>query len=162
MTPALAGDLQHFQPGEVMQLLQLASATGRLEVERPGEQVDVFFEGGRPVLARTTGVSVRTGELLVHRGAIYRETLERALEQQRRVPSERLGSMLIESRAATREQVSDAVQEVTLRILYGLALWSEGSFAFHPGERVRPDALQLDLELDRLLLEALRQADLSR
>ena len=58
--PALEGDLARFFPTEVLQLLQLAQSTGRLELSRPaaaggtGEVVDVFFELGRPVFARTT------------------------------------------------------------------------------------------------------------
>lgn len=35
---ALQGELAHFFPSEVLQLLQLAQATGRLELERPGER----------------------------------------------------------------------------------------------------------------------------
>ena len=80
--PALEGDLRHFFPTEVFQLLQLAQANGRLELERARETVDLFFERGRPVFARTSGASVRAGEVLVHRGLLAPEALNRALEEQ--------------------------------------------------------------------------------
>ena len=51
----LRGDLTHFFPSEILQLLQLAQATGRLEFERPGERADLYVERGRPVYARTSG-----------------------------------------------------------------------------------------------------------
>ena len=162
MTPALEGDLAHFHASEVLQLLQLAEATGKLSLERAGEQAELFFEKGRPVFARTSGASVRTGDVLAHRGAVRAEALSRALEEQRHAPSERIGALLVRAGAATAEQVAQAVGEVVRRVIYGLTLWSQGRFTFHPGERLREGDIRLDLELDRLILEGLRQADQAR
>ena len=167
--PALQGDLSHFFPAEVLQLLQLAQATGRLMLTRSDprasrgyETVDVFFESGRPVFARTGGQSVRTGEVLLHRGQLAAESLERALEEQRRGPGRRIGRLLIETGAAPREQVARAVHEGQRRILYGVLLWGEGSFRFLAGERIEDNDMPLDLDLDRLILEGLRMADQAR
>jgi hypothetical protein len=159
MTVALEGDLEHFHATEVLQLLQLAEATGRLTLERVGERAELYFENGRPVFARTSGAAVRTGEILVHRGVISRESLEGTLEEQRRHPSERLGALLVRNGSASTDQVAQAVHEASRRIIYGLTLWCQGRFSFIPGERVERDELRLDLELDRLILEGLRQAD---
>ena len=63
---ALEGDLAHFFPSEVLQLLQLAQASGRLEFTRGEERVNLWYERGRPVFARTSGLAVRSGELLMH------------------------------------------------------------------------------------------------
>ena len=60
---ALRGDLAHFFPSEIMQLLQLAQATGRLEFERPDERAELFVERGRPVFARTSGAAVSIGQI---------------------------------------------------------------------------------------------------
>ena len=89
---ALKGDLGRFQPAEVLQFLQLAQISGRLELSRPAtgpagaqgadETVDVFFVEGRPVFARTSGQSVRTGEILVHRGHATHDAVIAALEAQ--------------------------------------------------------------------------------
>jgi hypothetical protein len=167
--PALAGVLGTFSPSEVLQLLQLAQATGRLELARPDaratsalETVDVFFEAGRPVFARTSGVAVRTGEILVHRGHASRETVEAALEIQRREPGRRIGRVLRESGAVPPEPVTQAVHEGLRRILYCVLLWREGRFRFFASERARDNDLPLDLDLDRLILEGLRLADQSR
>jgi hypothetical protein len=164
---ALEGDLARFQPAEVLQLLQLAQATGRLELSRAripaaSETVDVFFENGRPVFARTDGHAVRTGELLVHRGHASAEAVEHALERQRQGGRGRIGEMLREAGAATPAQVTRAVHEGLLRILYGVLLWREGRFRFHADERAPANDLPLDLDLDRLILEGLRLADQTR
>jgi hypothetical protein len=159
---ALGGDLAHFFPSEIMQLLQLAQATGRLELERPGERAELFVERGRPVFARTTGAAVSTGQILVHRGLITRETLERALAEQGAHPGRRLGTLLVAAGAVGQEQMQSAVNEALRRVIFGLLLWREGTFTFHVGEQVGSEDVKLDLDLDRLILEGLRQADEAR
>jgi len=159
---ALQGDLAHFFPSEILQLLQLAQATGRLELTRPAEQAELYVERGRPVLARTSGAAVRTGQILVHRGVITEEALERALAEQRVHPGPRIGALLVAAGAATPEQVQSAVSEALRRVVYGLLLWREGTFQFRPGEQSGVQDVKLDLDLDRLILEGLRQADEAR
>jgi hypothetical protein len=61
----------------------------------------------------------------------------------------------------SREQVEVAVREVVKRIVYGVLLWREGTFRFVPGP-VGGEDVKLELELDRLILEGLRQADEER
>jgi len=160
--PVLEGELRHFFATEVLQLLGLARATGRLELSRGDERAELYVDNGRPVFARTTGVSVRVGDVLVHRGDIRPEAIEIALAMQKDRPGERIGRMLVESGALTPEQVKAAVVEVQRRIVYGVLLWQEGRFRFLADERVDSEDIQLDLDLDRLILEGLRIADQAR
>ena len=167
--PALEGELGPFLPTEILQLLKLAQATGRLELSRPEarapagvETAEVFFDSGRPVSARTSGPAVRTGEVLVHHGHVTRDAVAGALEVQRHAPGSRIGHLLRASGAASPAQVEQAVHEAQRRILYGVLLWREGRFRFLAGERAEDNDLPLDLDLDRLILEGLRLADQSR
>ena len=159
---ALQGDITHFFPSEILQLLQLAQATGRLEFERAGERAELFIERGRPVYARTSGGSVKAGQILVHRGVVTQEVLDRVLAEQKSRPGERVGALLVQSGAVTPEQVQQAVHEALRRIVYGLLLWRDGTFRFTPGDQVGGEDVKLDLDLDRLILEGLRQADEAR
>ena len=162
MPSALEGDLAHFFPSELLQLLQLAQAGGRLEFTRGSERVDLWYERGRPVFARTSGLAVRSGELLMHKGAISAPALARALERQKSEPDRRVGQLLIESGDASGEQITEAVQEVLRRIVYNVILWRDGRFRFVPGEIAEGEDITLDLDLDRLILEGLRLADQER
>jgi glycine/D-amino acid oxidase-like deaminating enzyme len=159
---ALEGDVGWFQPAEVLQLLQLAQATGVLEIERAVERVELVFDSGQLIAARTTGAAVRVGEVLVHRGVVIPEAVELALSMQQDQPGERIGQMLISAGAATQEQVSEAMREVVRRVVYGVLLWRDGRFRFVPGEAARPADVHLDLDLDRVILEGLRLADQRR
>ena len=162
MSPDLEGTLGRFHAADVLQLLQLTAVTGRLELERRGERVTLHFEHGRPVAAATSGRAVRTGEVLVHRRALTAAALAQELERQRGRPGQRLGVLLIESGTATPEQVRSAVHEVIRRILFGVTAWREGRFAFFADERLSSDQVRLEIEIDRVLLDALSQADLIR
>jgi hypothetical protein len=159
---ALEGDLEHFFPAELLQLMQLAQATGGLHFSRAGEHAEMYFERGRPVFARTDGGSVRAGEILVHLGRLEPAALERALAEQRSRPGVRLGALLVARGDVSPEDVQRAVREALRRIVYGLLLWRQGRFSFVPGERVDDEDIQLDLDLDRLILEGLRIADQGR
>jgi hypothetical protein len=158
---SLRGDLTSFFPVEVLQLLHLAQATGRLELERQGERVTLLIERGRPVFARTNATSVRVGEMMVHHGTLTRAALELALAMQSDRPGERVGEMLVAGGAVSRDELEAAVREVVKRIVYGVMLWREGGFRFIPGDVMGED-VKLDLELDRLILDGLRHADEAR
>ena len=159
---ALEGDLAHFFPSEVLQLLQLAQASGRLEFTRGEERVDLWYERGRPTFARTSGLAVRSGEMLMHKGTVSPSALARALERQRQDPRRRVGELLVEQGDASPEQIAEAVHEVLRRIVYHVILWRDGRFRFVPGEVAEGEDITLDLDLDRLILEGLRLADQER
>jgi hypothetical protein len=159
---ALEGDLGFFQPAELLQLLQLAQATGRFELERGNERVELVFQHGRLVSARTSGVAVHVGDVLVHRGVLTREALDLVLSMQQDMPGERIGHMLVTAGAVTEAQAIQAIREVVSRVVYGVLLWREGRFQFAPGSAAGPEDIRLDLDLDRLILEGLRLADQKR
>jgi hypothetical protein len=156
----LAGDLGRFVATDVLQFLKLSGATGRCEFERAGERVTVAFAHGRPLWARTTGRSVRLGEALVHHGGADASAVDAALAEQRRRPDRPLGALLRE-RGVRDEDVAQALAEVFRRIVCLLSLWPDGRFRFVPGEPGTDDGAALDLELERVLLEGLHQADLA-
>jgi hypothetical protein len=162
VSDALTGDLKFFRPPELLQLLQLAQASGRFDLEREGEQVQLIFERGRLVAGRTNGAAVKLGDVLVHRGVVVAEALDLVLSIQKDQPGERIGQMLVASGAATQEQVTDALREIVRRVVYGVLMWRDGRFRFEPGAERATDDVQLDLDLDRLILEGLRLADQKR
>jgi len=158
----LSGQLNHFAPAEVLQLLRLAQASGVLELASGEERVSLLCERGRPVFARTDGLGVRAGQVLVHRGVVSEAQLETALALQRLDPARRIGTLLVERGVATATQVEEAVREVVKRIIYRVLLWRDGTFRFHPDRTIAAEDIQLDLDLDRMILEGLRLADEAR
>ena len=155
---ALSGTLNHFMPIQVLRLLQMAAASGRLEIHRGEERADLFVVNGRSAFAFTNAVHLRVGEVLVNGGDIRPEAIELTAAVQQDQPGSRLGAMLVESGVVEPARLRAAVLEVQQRIICRVLLWEDGEFAFHPGERAAGEDITLDLDLDHLILEALRLA----
>ena len=150
-TPFFAGTLKGFNVVHLLRLVQTARVTGRLELERDGERIDLFVEAGRTLFARSTGASLRVGDVLVHRGEVRPEALEFVLALQEDRPGERIGRMLVESGALTEAQIREAVLAVQRHIVIGSMLWREGAFRFLPDETIDSEEVRLDLDVDALL-----------
>jgi len=155
---ALSGGLNHFLPVQILRLLQLAGSTGRLEIRHGDEHADLYLIQGRSAFALTNGVHIRVGEVLVNGGDIRPEAVELTAAVQQDQPGSTIGRMLVESGVVEPERLRAAVLEVQRRIVCRVLLWESGEFQFHPGERARDEDITLDLDLDRLILDALRNA----
>ena len=159
---ALSGELTHFLPIQILRLLQLAVATGRLEITHGDERADLYLINGRSAFALTNAVHLRVGEVLVNGGDIRPEAVELTIAVQQDQPGLRLGHMLVEGGVVDASRLRAAVLEVQRRIICRVLLWEEGEFQFHPGERASEEDITLDLDLDRLIIEALRLAAAER
>jgi hypothetical protein len=156
--PTLVGALGPFSAVHVLRMLQSARATGCLALDRDGERVELYIDQGRSVFARSTGLTVRVGDILVQRGELVAEAIELALAIQADQPGQRIGQMLIESGVVGAEQVRDAVLAVQRHILCGVLLWREGTFRFVAGKRAEEEDIRIDLDVDRLIIGILERA----
>ena len=104
--PVLQGDLAVFQPIPVMQMLNLAAATGELRLQREGNSASVFFEKGNLTFAGIANRPVKLGEYLVRKGLVGQAALDEALI---RKPSsrKRIGEILV---ARSKMRVSDVLK----------------------------------------------------
>ncbi len=108
------------------------------------------------VVRNTSSLKKKLGDILVDVGLIHPEAAEFMAAYQQDVPGKRLGQMLVESGVLKPERLEWAVLEVQKRILCRILLWREGVFSFHLGLRAQDEDIALDLDLDRLIIEALR------
>lgn len=158
---ALTGTLDAFRPIHVLRMLQMARATGRLHVEHGEERADLFLIEGHSAFAFTNFVHLRVGDVLVHGGEIRPEAMELVAAVQQDVPGSRIGRMLVENGTISPERLREAVLEVQRSIICRVLLWESGKFRFHGGERAADEDITLDLDLDDLVLDALRVASRS-
>ncbi len=150
-SPYLAGRLTLFNVPQLLRLLESARVTGRLELKRGTERIDLFVEAGRTLFARSTDSRLRVGDVLVRRGEVRAEAVEFVLALQQDVPGERIGRMLVKSGALTEEQIREAVLAVQRHIVIGSMMWRDGSFRFLAGETIEDEEVRLDLDVDELL-----------
>ncbi len=157
-TPTLAGGLDIFGPVHLLRMLQDTRATGRLELMRHDERVNLFFERGRSVYCRSSGGSLHLGDVLVSRGELRSEVIDLALAVQSDEPGKRIGRILVERGSVTEPQVREAVRAVQQQILLDVLIWREGTFQFHAGESAPEGEIHIDMDVDRLMLGLLQFA----
>jgi len=154
----LSGSLSHFSAAQLLRLLQGARATGRLELERGNDHTDLYVEDGRTLFGRASGATLRVGDVLVRRGQVRPEAVEFVLAIQEDNPGARIGRMLVDSGALTESQIRAAVLAVQRHLVLGVLPWRDGTFRFHPDQRIEGEDVRLELDVDELLTGVLTDA----
>lgn len=154
----LEGRLSVFDPLSVLQMLNLARATGRLRISSRTNRAEVFFEQGNITFAGIANRASRLGESLVGRGDIAQEELDRVLANGS-PNGMKLGERLVSSGLVEAEAVRAAVAAQIRDVVYEIVRWREGKFAFREGERPVDEDILNDAPLDHLMLEGVRRMD---
>jgi hypothetical protein len=131
--------------------------TGILEVEAPGELFLVEFEEGDIVHAQSNHMpdGQRLGDVLVSKGYIDREALEKA---RRENPTGRLGEILLGRALVDKTQLLGALQ-TQIQLLFNRMFEAPTTrFTFWAGPPMRADE-KLRLNATSLLLEGARASD---
>jgi hypothetical protein len=155
--PDLSGNLTAFHPVAVLQMLNLAEATGELRLCAPDNVAQVFFARGHVTWAGIRNRTKRLGEVLVAKGVVSADDLARALAE--KTKSQRLGDRLIEDKLVERAVLVDAIETQIREVIYEALRWREGSFSFRRGRRPQNEDVFLDVPLDHLMLEGLTRWD---
>ena len=97
------------------------------------------------------------GQQLLREGKLEEEELRRALELQRKDPTQRLGAILTEMGSVDRNEVQRQLRFQIEETIYDLLGWEEGYFRFEEtGER--PEG-PVRVRVDSLLMEGARRVD---
>lgn len=154
--PALEGSLDTFQPISVLQLVNLAQATGELELVVEGNSASVFFDRGSMTFASLSNRQLKLGEYLANQGLITRAHLEQAL---RKRDGRRLGDRLVDAGAIDVRTLQRAIEEQIKDVIYQVIRWTNGRFKFHDGRKPSQEDVLIDIPLDHLVLEGLKRLD---
>lgn len=156
----LNGSIAVFGPISVLQFLNLAQATGELELETDGNSARVFFDRGNVTFAGIANRPLRLGEMLLKEKRIKKVDLNRILKQKRQ--GKRLGDLLIEAKVISEDELRYAVEEQIKGVIYEIVRWGEGRFTFSVGAKPRQQDITIDIPLDHLMLEGLKRLDEER
>ncbi|UCG53256.1 MAG: DUF4388 domain-containing protein [Candidatus Latescibacterota bacterium] len=159
--PDLKGNLAVFQPISVMQMLNLAEATGELRLVVESNSARLYFEGGNVTYAGISSRPVKLGEYLVKEGLIEKKTLDEVLEKRPR-RRKRIGTLLIEAGCIQEAELRTAIEEQIKEVIYEVVRWQNGSFSFRTGKKPAAQDVRIDIPLDHLMLEGLKRLDEER
>lgn len=154
------GNLRTLSFGDILQLIATGKKTGVLRLLRPQGAKYIFFKGG-DVIAASSDSNIeeeRLGQLLIRRGVLTAEDLDRALKRQS-ANGKRLGHTLIELGLSDRSKVVDALRAQVEEMVYSVFSYPDGQFEFVDGEA--PDATHIPVELNSLnvMMEGARRFD---
>lgn len=154
-----SGNLESVPTAEVLTRLARQQSTGCLRIERPGQTAMVWFRDGAVYTATAPEARSRLGDRLVGAGHITVEQLDETLQSQRELPErKRIGELLIERGHLDRETMGSYVREQTADSVAATLAWTEGTWAFIPGEETAED-VPLDVSVENLLMEGARRLD---
>src|SRR5215212_7676093 len=102
---AIRGSLKEASLPDVLQLLAMGKKTGCLSVTHRSNFGYIYFDKGRISYASIVNRRDRLGDMLVKNGVISVEELEVAVMAQGKRREKRIGELLVESNALTREEL---------------------------------------------------------
>jgi len=162
---AIRGELSSFDLLDVLEFLRVQEKTGCLVVSAPPGVAMLRLEQGMLIGGSAPRLK-RLGEVLVRRGLITREQLERlharenqlaAFSQGRLEPdATSLAAVLLRERMIDEGRLSDVLFRMTLHIISQIKQWREGVFAFHPSPGT---SFPLRFNVQRIVLELSRIED---
>lgn len=157
---ALSGTLKDFGIADILQLIGQQAKTGVLYVSSRSMEVEVSFVGGN--IARAVSRARRSrdllGAMLVRRGLVSEEALEKALEVQART-LKRLGDILVAQGRITSEQLRQMMRLQTTETLYELFTWKTGTYEFVQQDVEHDPTQSESIRPEAVLMEGFRRID---
>lgn len=154
--PDLEGNLKAFQPISVLQMLNLAQATGELRMSIIDNGANVWFDRGNLTFATIDNRPLRLGEYLVKEGLITHADLANALKSK---GEKRLGAKLVEAAVIEEGALRRAIEEQIKEVIYQTVRWERGQFYFFSGRAPAEQDVFINIPLDHLMLEGLKRMD---
>lgn len=156
---AIKGSLREASLPDVLQLLALGQKTGCLAVTDRSSFGYVYFDRGSICYASIVNRRDRLGDLLVKNGLLDPDVLAGAVEAQGSRTAKRLGEILVERGAISREQLEHYIRLQIEEAVYFLFTWTQGSFYFEVDQRPEEGAMLVSINPESLLLEGARRVD---
>ncbi|HET7275670.1 MAG TPA: DUF4388 domain-containing protein [Longimicrobiaceae bacterium] len=156
---AIKGSLREASLPDVLQLLAMGQKTGCLAVTDRANFGYIYFDRGRITYASIVNRRDRLGDLLVKNELLSSAELAAAVDAQSSDFSLRLGEILVARGSITREQLEQYIRIQIEEAVYFLFTWNQGSFYFEADQRPDPDAMQVLINPESLLLEGARRID---
>lgn len=158
----LRGNLGQIAIGAILQLLQMESLTGVLEITSGRSTIVVIMRDGLIDLVQAESASheFRLGRFFVSEGLATPSEIERLVSN--RSPNDRrvLGELLVEEGKITQEQLNQALERQSSELVYEAVRWKSGSFAFRRmAAPTLAERTRLGLPVAFVVMEGFRRVD---
>lgn len=157
---ALEGSLKDFGLADILQLIYFQRKTGILTLESRMDRVRILFYEGNIVSAESKRriEANRLGKVLVKKGIIKDEDLQKVLEGQKSSGA-KIGNILIKKGLAEKEQLQEIITSQITETVVQLFGWKEGIYEFSPQGVPLDKEIPVSIDTQHLLMEGLRIID---
>jgi tetratricopeptide (TPR) repeat protein len=156
---AIKGSLKEASLPDVIQLLFLGRRTGCLALADRHNFGTIYLDEGQITFATIVNRRDRLGDLLIRKGRITAEQLEKAIAAQEDDREHKLGEILVGLGTLTRGELEDYMRLQIEEAVYYLFTWTSGTFNFEAGVRPESEDFLVSISPEALLLEGARRVD---
>jgi tetratricopeptide (TPR) repeat protein len=156
---AIKGSLKEASLPDVIQLLFLGRRTGCLALADQHNFGTIYLDEGQIVYASIVNRRDRLGDILLRKGRITAEQLEKAIAAQDDDRQHKLGEILIGMGTLSRTELEDYMRLQIEEAVYYLFTWTSGTFNFEAGVRPEREDFLVRISPEALLLEGARRVD---
>src|ERR671920_1791299 len=156
---AIKGSLKEASLPDVIQLLFLGRRTGCLALADQHNFGTIYLDEGQIVYASIVNRRDRLGDILIRKGRITADQLQKAIEAQDDDRQHKLGEILVGLGILTRDELEDYMRLQIEEAVYYLFTWTSGTFNFEVGVRPEREDFLVRINPEFLLLEGARRVD---
>jgi tetratricopeptide (TPR) repeat protein len=156
---AIKGSLKEASLPDVIQLLFLGRRTGCLALADQHNFGTIYLDEGQIVYASIVNRRDRLGDILLRKGRITAEQLERAIHAQDGDRQHKLGEILVGLGVLSRAELEEYIRLQIEEAVYYLFTWTSGTFNFEAGVRPEREDFLVRISPEALLLEGARRVD---
>jgi hypothetical protein len=154
-SPLYQTDIAQTPLPEVLVKIHKYRAPGRLDCRRGSEIKRIYLERGDIIFATTNQIAESLGDVLLHTGHITREQYDESLRRVRET-GKRHGTVLVEMKILTSEELFHAVRDHIQGILWSVFSWDFGSVGFTPGRDKRLEFIKVEIPIPQAVMQGVR------
>ena len=156
---AIKGSLKEASLPDVIQLLYLGRRTGCLALADQHNFGTIYLDEGQIVYAAIVNRRDRLGDILLRKGRISAEQLQKAIDAQDDDRQHKLGEILVSLGLLRRAELEEYMRLQIEEAVYYLFTWTSGTFNFEAGVRPEREDFLVRISPEALLLEGARRVD---
>jgi hypothetical protein len=154
---ALRGNLRDFSISQLLNLINLASKTGTLIIEAPGDNARAAFREGKLAYAQMDQEDSCLATVLYKAKKLSPGQHKSIKQHMTNTSDKELGLLLINAGYLSQDEILTYLQHYYSDVIQHLFSWMEGSFHFE-NDMLPPDnRISIRLDLEDLIIEGSRQ-----
>ncbi|MBK8014791.1 MAG: DUF4388 domain-containing protein [Deltaproteobacteria bacterium] len=155
-----SGELQLFPLPDLLEFLRVGRRTGALVISTPDGSGVIYLREGM-IAGAASPQSRDVEQILLTKGIVTKEQLDRAARQLLQQPERLMGEILMENRLVDAAVLGEALVTQSYSAIREMVHWMSGRFAFDPDrwDESTPGDVNIALDTQRVVLDVFRMLD---